>query len=107
MKRKKIDHKLNLQLFDTSKYERIFSIPQEWFRLLSNQESGFLKDLLNDVNYIDINTNQIKISFRLTSSYNLFKMSMNNPKSKKIIENIFKSNLGEDIKLLVIRPIKN
>ena len=83
MKRKKNDHKLNLQLFDTSKYERIFSIPEEWFRLLSNQESGFLKDLLIDVNYIDINRNQIKISFRLTSSYNLFKMSMNNPKSKK------------------------
>ncbi len=107
MKRKKNHNKLNLQLFDTSKYERIFSIPKEWFRLLSNQESGFLKDLLNDVNYIDINRNQIKISFRLTSSYNLFKMSMNNPKAKKIIEKLFKSNLGEDIKLLVIRPIKN
>ena len=44
-----------------------------------------MKDLLNDVHYIDINRNQIKISFRLISSYNLFKMSMNNPKAKKII----------------------
>ena len=51
-RKKKLDTDLNRELFDTSKYIRIYELSPIWFKLLSNLENNFLRELLEDVNYI-------------------------------------------------------
>ena len=108
MKRKnKLDSKLNKELFDTSKFERIFELSPIWFELLSNLENNFLKELLEDVNFItgeDFKPVRLRINFKTNSSYNLFKLSMINDDSRKIIEKIFKATFGEDVTVSIKRP---
>lgn len=106
-RKKKLDSKLNKELFDTSKFERTFELSPIWFQLLSNLESNFLKELLEDVNYItgeDLKPVRLRINFKSNSSYNLFKLSMINDDSRKIIEKIFKKTFGEEITLSIKRP---
>ena len=106
-RKKKLDSKLNKELFDTSKFERIFELSPIWFELLSNLENNFLKELLEDVNFItgeDFKPVRLRINFKTNSSYNLFKLSMINDDSRKVIEKIFKATFGEEISLSIKRP---
>lgn len=114
-RKKKLDTDLNRELFDTSKYIRIYELSPIWFKLLSNLENNFLRELLEDVNYIkgieskpvnviDNKPLRLEINFKTNSSYNLFKLSMTNEESRKIIEKIFKVTFGDEIKLIIQKP---
>ncbi len=114
-RKKKLDTDLNRELFDTSKYIRIYELSPIWFKLLSNLENNFLRELLEDVNYIkgieskpvnviDNKPLSLEINFKTNSSYNLFKLSMTNEESRKIIEKIFKVTFGDEIKLSIQKP---
>ena len=114
-RKKKLDTDLNRELFDTSKYIRIYELSPIWFKLLSNLENNFLRELLEDVNYIkgieskpvnviDNKPLSLEINFKTNSSYNLFKLSMTNEESRKIIEKIFKVTFGDEIKLIIQKP---
>ena len=108
-RKKKVDSSLNKELFDTSKFERIFELSPIWFKLLSSLKNNFLKELLEDVNYItgaDYKPVNLRIAFKTNRSYNLFKLSMINDESRKIIEKIFKAAFGEEIILSIQRPDK-
>jgi hypothetical protein len=114
-RKKKLDCNLNKELFDTTKYVRIFELSPIWFKLLSNLENNFLRELLEDVKYIegiesepvnviDNKPLKLEINFKTNSSYNLFKLSMTNTESRKIIEKIFKKTFGEEIVLSIKKP---
>ena len=98
-------------------------MPEIWYELLSKIDNQFLKQLLSDIDYVDIGnmiSTDLRIVFNSQESFNLFNLSLrkkssreiidgllnNILSSREIIEKLFSETFGEDVSIILDPPKK-
>ena len=85
------------------------NMPEIWYELLSKIDNQFLKQLLSDIDYVDIGnmiSTDLRIVFNSQESFNLFNLSLREKSSREIIEKLFSETFGEDISIILDPPKK-
>ena len=85
------------------------NMPEIWYELLSKIDNPFLKQLLSDIDYVDIGnmiSTDLRIVFNSQESFNLFNLSLREKSSREIIEKLFSETFGEDVSIILDPPKK-
>ena len=82
-------------------------LPKIWNDLLLEIEDKFLKEVLSDIERVNIGnmiSTDVRMTFKTNESFKLFNLSIRNENSRKVIEKLFVDTFGKDISIVVDPP---